>query len=272
MESPLRPGRVDLHCHVLTAVDDGPKTREASLAVCRAAVADGTSVVGATAHQGGRYPNRASTIRAAVARLQEWIAEEQIPLEVQPVGEWMIDPDWFDRFPDTLDEFVPIGTSAKYALVEFPFTCPHHATVIASSLQAFQLVPVLAHVDRYGELLLNPDRVAALIDGGFVISMNADSIDGRSGDDVQHYCRHLLEMGYVHLITSDGHNTERRPPRLSAAASVIGEWLGDGASDLLFRQNPLAILEGTSPTRLSPMPSTKRRSWWSRFFRSSRQK
>ena len=39
---------MDVHCHCLPGLDDGPQTAEAALALCRALVADGVTAVCAT--------------------------------------------------------------------------------------------------------------------------------------------------------------------------------------------------------------------------------
>ena len=41
---------IDLHCHVLPGIDDGPETMDGSLELARAASAQGTTVLVATPH------------------------------------------------------------------------------------------------------------------------------------------------------------------------------------------------------------------------------
>jgi protein-tyrosine phosphatase len=55
---------IDLHCHVLPGIDDGPETIEGSLSLARVAGAAGTRTLVATPHVSVRYPNDAAAIRA----------------------------------------------------------------------------------------------------------------------------------------------------------------------------------------------------------------
>src|SRR4051812_19735949 len=84
---------VDVHCHILPELDDGPESLEASLDLCRALVADGITTVFATPHQLGRYDgvNTASVIREALAALQAELQTAAIPLELAPGADVRID-------------------------------------------------------------------------------------------------------------------------------------------------------------------------------------
>ena len=46
---------VDLHCHILPGLDDGPKTIEESMAMAESAIADGITHVVATPHSSNEY-------------------------------------------------------------------------------------------------------------------------------------------------------------------------------------------------------------------------
>src|SRR5437868_4744181 len=63
---------VDVHCHVLPGIDDGPKNLDESLTLCRSLMRDGITTVIATPHQLGRYDghNRAGEVRQRVTELQ----------------------------------------------------------------------------------------------------------------------------------------------------------------------------------------------------------
>jgi len=78
---------IDLHCHVLPGIDDGPETIEGSLALARAASAGGTRTLVATPHVNLRYPNDAATIARLVGELNERLAAERIAIEVRPGAE-----------------------------------------------------------------------------------------------------------------------------------------------------------------------------------------
>src|SRR2546421_9733085 len=96
------PESVDIHCHVLPGVDDGPKDLDETLTLCRALTRDGVTTVIATPHQLGRLDgkNLAADVRAGVRELQSILNEKRIPLRILPGGEVRVD----ERIPRMLAE------------------------------------------------------------------------------------------------------------------------------------------------------------------------
>ncbi len=78
------PRGVDLHCHLLPGVDDGPDALDESIAYARAAAAAGTGTIVATPHVElvtvRELPGRVAALRAA-------LAEEGVDLRVEVGGE-----------------------------------------------------------------------------------------------------------------------------------------------------------------------------------------
>jgi protein-tyrosine phosphatase len=108
---------MDVHCHCLPGLDDGPVNTPEALALCRDLVADGIRTVVATPHQLGRYEGRngGPQIRAAVAQLQQALAQEQIPLVVLAGADVRID----ERIPELLEsgEVLAVGEAGRYLLL-----------------------------------------------------------------------------------------------------------------------------------------------------------
>lgn len=236
---------VDVHCHLAPGIDDGPESLAEAVLLCRQAATEGCFGALATVHQRGQYPqNGRDAIFAAVEKLRQHLVYERIPLQVRPSAEWLIDSSWFE-LPDPIVDLVTMSDGGKYALLEFPGNCPHHTDIIVKKLEPFGIRPVLAHVDRYPELLFDVAQVQYLVEDGFIVQMNSDSIDGRLGEEPQTACRRLIQAGLVHLVASDGHREEARPIRLKAAFETVSRWTDPATAELLFAKNPLAIWEGT---------------------------
>src|SRR6478736_2927810 len=72
---------VDVHCHILPGVDDGPELLDDSLALCRALVRDGITTAIATPHQLGRYEgqNAPADVRRHVTEVQNTLDRHRIP-------------------------------------------------------------------------------------------------------------------------------------------------------------------------------------------------
>ena len=111
---------VDIHCHCLPGLDDGPETLDDALAVCRALVRDGITTVIATPHQLGRYDrlNSSQQVRRVVTELAAQLVDQEIPLEIYPGGDVRVD----ERLARLLDEG-EIGTAAdagRHLMLELP--------------------------------------------------------------------------------------------------------------------------------------------------------
>ena len=79
---------IDLHCHLLPGIDDGPDELSEALALARHAVKSGIHTAVVTPHmQAGRYENRAANIRLAVDHFAEALKAESIPLRLLPSAE-----------------------------------------------------------------------------------------------------------------------------------------------------------------------------------------
>jgi protein-tyrosine phosphatase len=74
-----------------------------------------------------------------------------------------------------------------------------------------------------------------------------------------------LRRGLVHVVASDGHDIEHRPPRLDLASDILTREMGAEAAELLLVTNPLAILTGEpawGPASTAIKP--RKKSWFGR--------
>lgn len=269
MQSPFRRPRVaplqsasviDMHCHVLPGIDDGPQTIEESLAMARVAARAGTRVLVATPHVNRRYQNRASRIERLVADLNRRIGEEGLELEVRPGAEVALlavaglDPEELIR--------LRLG-GGPWLLVEPP-TAPVEDEIeglLTALLERGHRV-LLAHPERCPAFQRDPGVLATLVGEGVLASVTAASLRGHFGEEVARFALELLRSELVHNVASDAHHHERRPPTMigeldRAGLGSLAEWLTTGV--------PRAILEGAEiPQRPLPRASRQTRSAWVR--------
>ncbi len=251
---------IDLHCHVLPGIDDGPETIEGSVGLARAAVAAGIGTLVATPHVNSRTPNDAATIARLVDRLNARLAAEQVELGVLPGAEIAI---------SHLDEIEPAELSrlglggGRWLLVEPPFTA------VAVGLEGLVLGllrqghrAVLAHPERCPALQRERRVVRSLADAGVLMSITAGSLVGRFGGEVRRYALELAREGLVHNVTSDAHDSVLRPPGMAKELEQAGLAPLD---DWLTRMVPAAILgdEEIPPRPAGALESVRRgpRAW-----------
>src|SRR5438067_8719584 len=108
---------IDLHSHVLPGIDDGALTMKQSLAICRGAVREGTTIICATPHVRYDHPTTADVMEQQVSELRRALAAERIPLEVLPGGEIAIE--WLSRLSVAELRRFGLAGNSGYLLVEF---------------------------------------------------------------------------------------------------------------------------------------------------------
>src|SRR5271163_1297670 len=110
---------IDLHCHVLPGIDDGPRTLEESLALARAAADGGVHEIVATPHVSWDHPNEAADIAQRVDALNGHLRDAGIEVRVRPGAELA-----FTRIADIPEEELAALTlgGGPWLLVEPPFT------------------------------------------------------------------------------------------------------------------------------------------------------
>lgn len=231
------PGFVDVHSHVVPSGDDGARTIDEGIDLCRLAFDSGTRVLFATPHAHAPFdsypwtPARerifAASFPAMQARVAEWGLDLRRGCEVFPTEVASADP-W---------RFVLEGTVG--VLIEFPgwwleFPDPIGAVVAAGErIEAAGLVPVLAHPERCPAVSDEPGLVRPLAERGWLLCLNAPSLLGEHGSTSERAAWQLLDDGVVTLAASDAHGIGR-PPVLDRAYRAVVERCGRERAMPLF--------------------------------------
>jgi protein-tyrosine phosphatase len=249
---------IDLHSHILRAIDDGARTLEESLEIARAAVADGITVMAATPHVRDDWPTDASAMEYRVFELREELGGARIPLDLRPGGEIALE--WLRRLNiEELRRF-GLGGNPRYLLVETPYYgWPLGFDDAVFQLYAQGIVPVIGHPERNGEVQADPARLARLVEGGALVQVTAASLDGRIGRRAQACARELIDGELCHLLASDAHHASIRAVGMAAAYQAVGD---EALAHWLTVEMPQAILDDTQlPAR--PRPESGK-SWLTR--------
>lgn len=252
----------DTHVHLLAGLDDGPATAEEAVAMARRLVADGAGFATALAHQNPDFPeNDADRLRTAAAKLAEALLAENVPLTVCPTGEVML-------MPETLEEFragklLTYGDRGNYLLVEMPHGIFLDARSLAAELRKDGVRLVIAHAERYPELLHDDGLTEAFIAAGCLIQVTTGGLVNPWSSREEAALKNWVTRGMVHLLGSDGHGIDRRPPRLADGYRVLQKWAGTAAADRIARQWSTAVLRG-EPVN-PPPPLAKSKSWFARL-------
>jgi protein-tyrosine phosphatase len=254
------PPLVDTHCHLLAGLDDGPKTPEDALAMCRRAYEQGVRHSVALAHQNEDYPaNTPQHLREAFAKLVEDLRGAGLDgYEVVPCSEVMVRPDMLEAWGR--GEYLSVGDTGKYLLIEMPHGLCVELAWVVERLVAQGVRPILAHAERCPELLHEPPAVEKLIRAGCVIQVSSLGITHPASGADARAVKDWFRRGIAHVLGSDGHSPRRRPPDLADAYRQVRRWAGAAVADAVGHDNGLAVLHGR-PLVLPPVLPPPRRSW-----------
>lgn len=256
-------GFVDLHAHILPGLDDGPRTMEQTLAMARAAAADGTDIILATPHQRdvmlqstiGEVPVLIDAINEA---LEEETSPGTQPLRVLPGMENHIElelPEWVER-----GLALPIN-GTRFILCEPPYTeYPPYADQVLFRLQLMRMVPIIAHPERNEDLRKSQSRLKEMIDRDMLMQVSAGSFIGEYGIEVQRAAESMLRSGLIHIVSSDMHGVAPpRSPVLSESFNRVAELAGEQTAFQLFDETPRRVIQGQDPRVIPPVQSSRPR-------------
>ena len=235
---------IDIHCHLLPGIDDGPPTIEAALALASALVEDGVTKVVCTPHVfPGRFENRRTGIAEEFVRFSQLIQHAELPLELFWAGEVRLTPEVLDLLH--LQELPFLGSTGgmKTLLLEMPDgQVPLGAEQFVRRLMANGIRPVLAHPERNRMVMDKPERMRALVEEGCAMQLTAGSLLGEFGPRAQAAAKTLLDAGWVQAIASDAHNLTGRRPRMKAAAQWLTRHYGAEAARSLTVDGPAGLI------------------------------
>lgn len=243
---------IDLHSHLLPAIDDGANDAAAAVAMARMFVADGITTVACTPHiLPGLYHNSGPGIRAAVERLRVNLAEHGIDLTIVPGADAHMCPDFLSGLRS--GHILTIADS-RYVLVEPPHhTAPQRLEQFFFDLLVAGYVPILTHPERLTWINQHYDAVRRLAAGGVWMQITAGSVTGAFGKNAQYWAHRMLDEGLVHLLATDAHDVHRRTPNLSRGRDAAAKRVGDAEAENLVLTRARGVLVNETPDRL-PTP------------------
>jgi protein-tyrosine phosphatase len=219
---------VDVHSHVVPSGDDGANSVEEGLELCQSAAEHGTTVLFATPHVWPMLPmppEREEQIRAAHAEMAPEAA--RFGLDLRLGFELTPSPALLNKDPHRFR----LG-DLPAVLMEVPFNGSLRlAERLGEHIEGTGLVPVIAHPERSEAVLAHPGLAADLHERGWILQLNATSVIGYHGPDIEATAWRLLEDGLAGLVASDGHR-HARPAHVDDAYRRVKERLGERADSL----------------------------------------
>ncbi len=230
---------IDLHCHILPEIDDGPASIEESITMAKVAAAEGIHTIVATPHIYSSHPS-ALAIQNKTQQLQQNLEECKIPLSVHAGAEIA-----YNCLNLDLKNFT--FPNSTYLLIEFP----HNFLPSSADQDLFDLLnkgfkPIIAHPERNQTIIEQPDLLIKLMQENIHLQLTANSITGDFGTAVRDCAWYLLQQKVVSFIASDAHSPNRRKPSLKEAVKKAGKIIGKKKALDLVTKNPEFVLNNIS--------------------------
>ena len=200
---------IDVHTHILPAIDDGAKTREDAIKILQMQVAQGVKEVVFTPHYYGK--KRSLEVFLTLRNDAFESLRSDIPKELRTrLGAEVHFTGVNDPTHDALCKLAIEDTSC--VLIELPFTGKWNKSVF-THLREFILdtgyTPIIAHVERYMETQKNPALVAKFVEMGCLLQVSTGSFLNKK---TRRFAYALLKNGLVHCLATDTHNADSRAP------------------------------------------------------------
>lgn len=236
---------IDLHCHILDAIDDGARDADDSVGMARQAEEDGIEAVCATPHIRHDHDVRIEELAERVRGLNARLEQELIAVKVLQGGE--VAETAVEGLSEEELARVALGSGSWILLEPAPGPLDDSLLRRVAYLADRGHRAIIAHPERH----LSADmfeRMAALVAEGALIQATADFF---LREQMAAGMLAMAEKGLVHLLSSDAHTVlAGRPVRLSPALERLREvewlrphleWIGETAPRAIVEGEPLEL-------------------------------
>lgn len=225
---------VETHSHILPNIDDGASNIETSLKMIASLAAQGAKAIILTPHY---YSDSIS--------LNDFIKRRDMALfkliKALPAGSPKLIPAaevYVSEYLFHNEDLSPLCIgNTRHMLIEHPFattfserTCQR----LSSLIYDYNTKPILAHIERYKPLIQNTDIIDRCIEMGCMTQVNISSFDKDIPKRMKKKLFKYLETDRIHLIGSDCHNLDTRPPNYSGGTEEILKKCGTPNIDKLM--------------------------------------
>jgi protein-tyrosine phosphatase len=236
-------GFVDLHCHLLWAVDDGCETPAETLAAARLLVDLGFSDAAPSPHAVAGLPSgdpaRADARRAEA---EDLLRREGIPLALHRNAENRLDAEFLARAEG--DRRRGVGPSQRWVLLEVPFDAAVPALPdLVFRLRRMGILPLFAHPERCAEFE-RPGRAAEVVRLGGALQLNVGALAGVYGKGPRRIAERLLDEGLYAVAATDLHRADGAQDWLDEALALLERRVGVDGLERLLAIHPRRVLAG----------------------------
>ena len=249
---------IDIHCHILPGIDDGPQHLPETLKMAKKAVSQGiTSIIATPHHKNGQYDNDKEKILERVEELNDTLEQAGVPLTIFPGQETRL----YGELLEDLErgQVLTMNDQKQHLFIELPSGhVPRYTEQIIYDLLMKGITPIIVHPERNKELLSTPDMLYQFVKKGALTQVTASSLTGGFGSKIKKFSQELIEANLTHFIASDAHNVGNRPFKMKEAYDLVEKKYGE---DMLyyFIENAELLLDGKTVYKEIPQRITAKK-------------
>ncbi len=235
------PGIIDMHCHVLPGVDDGPKTVEESVETVKRAASQGIDRMILTPHfHPGRFMVTAQQVLGTMEYLRQKLNGAGIGMELYPGQECY----YYTGLVPELDKGNALTLAGSaFVLLEFdPDVLYSRICFGLQDLISNGYRPIIAHYERYRCLYGNEHRLEELHLKGAYLQLNFDRVLDADTFLKRNPWRRHIKDGFVDFLGSDTHGLTLRPLHADTAVNWLNGNVDAGDVHRILTMNPSRIL------------------------------
>ena len=214
----------DIHTHILPGIDDGASDLSVSEQMLKSLKGQGVGQVVLTPHFISNRESPEDFLRRRKTAYEKlYPAAKQLGVRIKPACELH-----FSDYVFNCKDFSPLCISGRYLLTEMPWSCDFSQLTfdrISRLISDENVIPILAHIERYDRLVHDRDCLERLIDLGCLVQINLDTL-ADSKFRLRKILLNYLRDGLVHVVGTDCHNMDTRPPRYLDGIHVIEQKIG----------------------------------------------
>ena len=235
---------VDLHCHILPDFDDGAKNKNISLQMGKDAIKNNVTKIVSTSHYScsAEINDFVKERNKKIEKLRKIFLENSVDVKLYPGAEvYLNDNIYFDNSLENLTI-----NNTRYLLCELDFVglTANKITRYFDEIVSRNLVPILAHPERYEFFQNDYDLVNFLADMGTLFQINFSSLAGIDSIKSQILARKMVESGMASFVATDAHGIKERSLKIDYYLSKLPQTISKERIKMLFEINPQKVLDG----------------------------